>query len=493
MKTIYAKSRPGRKGYSLPTPNICVDCFERSQLPPELMRKDPAELPEVAEVEVMRHFTNLSRQNFGVEVGTYPLGSCTMKYNPKFTEQAARLPGFVGLHPLLPQLRRGGLLTQGALRVLYDCERLLAEITGMSAFTMQPLAGAHGELTGIMLMAAYHRDKGNKKSIVLVPDSAHGTNPASAAIAGYEVVTVPSKDGVMDPAAFKEMLSEEVAGVMMTNPNTLGLFNPYIAEIAEAAHEVDALLYYDGANLNAIMGYAKPADLGFDIVHLNLHKTFGTPHGGGGPGSGPVGVVDKLLDYLPVSRIVERGDGTLFLDYDYPKTIGYVAPFYGNFSVVLKAYAYILALGGEGLKRVSEDAVLNANYLRVGLMENWQVGMDKPCMHEVVFTAQDKAKQFGVSAVDIAKSLIDAGFHPPTIYFPLVVPEALMIEPTETETRENLDSFIQAMNRIAEACAEDPQSLHDAPKTTPVGRLDEVTAARKPVLVEPLGTEERQA
>ena len=280
----------------------------------------------------------------------------------------------------------------------------------------------------------------------------------------------------------------------MTNPNTLGPVQPlHRRDRRGRPTEVDALLYYDGANLNAIMGYAKPADLGFDIVHLNLHKTFGTPHGGGGPGSGPVGVVDKLMDYLPVSRIVERGDGTLFLDYDYPKTIGYVAPFYGNFSVILKAYAYILALGGEGLRRVSEDAVLNANYLRVKLMENWQVGLDKPCMHEVVFTAQDKAKEFGVSAVDIAKSLIDEGFHPPTIYFPLVVPEALMIEPTETETRENLDSFIEAMNRIAAACAKAPQSLHDAPKSTPVGRLDEVSAARKPVLVEPLKTEETQA
>jgi glycine cleavage system P protein (glycine dehydrogenase) subunit 2 len=485
MKTIYQKSRPGRRGDSLPAPRIAGEYFQKSQLPEQFRRSRPAELPEVAEVDVVRHFTNLSRLNFGVDVGTYPLGSCTMKYNPKFTEQVARMPGFAGLHPLLPQLRRGGLLAQGALRVLYECERLLCEITGMAAFTMQPLAGAHGELTGIMLMAAYHQDKGNDKSIVLVPDSAHGTNPASAAIAGYDVLTVPSKGGIMEPAAFKEMLSDKVAGVMMTNPNTVGLFNPYIAEIAEAAHQADALLYYDGANLNAIMGYVKPGDLGFDIIHLNLHKTFGTPHGGGGPGSGPVGVVDKLVEYLPISRVSEQKDGILHLDYDHPKSIGYVAPFYGNFGVILKAYAYILALGGEGLKKVSGDAVLNANYLRVKLAQDWQVAFDKTCMHEVVFSAADKVKEYGVSALDVAKALIDEGYHPPTIYFPLVVPEAMMIEPTETESKENLDAFVRAMARLADACKSDPELLHNAPITTPVGRLDEVSAARKPILIDP--------
>ena len=486
MKTIYAKSRPGRKGYSLPSPKIDPEYFARTELPPELSRAEPPALPEVAEVDAVRHFTNLSRLNFGVDVGTYPLGSCTMKYNPKINELVARLPGFANLHPLLPQLRRGGLLAQGALRVLYECEQLLCEVTGMSAFTMQPLAGAHGELTGIMLIAAYHKDKGNKKSLILVPDSAHGTNPASAAIAGFDVVTVPSKNGVMDPAAFKAALSDQVAGVMMTNPNTVGLFNPYIREIADAAHQADALLYYDGANLNAIMGYAKPADLGFDIVHLNLHKTFATPHGGGGPGSGPVGVVDRLDEYLPISRVMERTDGTLFLDYDHPKSIGYVAPFYGNFGVVLKAYAYMLALGGEGLKRVSEDAVLNANYLRVRLSDKWRVAFDRACMHEVVFSAADKVEQNGVSALDVAKALIDAGFHPPTIYFPMVVQEALMVEPTETESKENLDAFVEAMAEIARLCKENPKALHAAPITTPVGRLDEVSAARKPVVVEPL-------
>ena len=474
MKSIFEKSVPGRKGVELPR----LDVPKAEELPAALRRKEPAALPEVAEVDVVRHYTNLSRMNFGVDVGFYPLGSCTMKYNPKFTEAASRLPGFAGLHPLLPQLRRGGLLAQGALEVLYETDRLLSEITGMSEFTMQPMAGAHGELTGIMLMAAYHRDKGNEKTTILVPDSAHGTNPASAAVAGYKVVTVPSKDGVMDPDAFESVLDDKVAGVMMTNPNTVGLFNPFIKRIADAAHGVDALMYYDGANLNAIMGYAKPGELGFDIVHLNLHKTFATPHGGGGPGSGPVGVVERLRDYLPVSRVVQRDDGTYALSYDYPKTIGYIAPFYGNFGVVLKAYAYIKALGSEGLRKVSENAVLNANYLRVKLGGRWQVGHDKPCMHEVVFTAKDKMEKFGISALDVAKALIDEGFHPPTVYFPLVVPEALMIEPTETESKETLDSFVAAMARIADKAESDPESLHASPCSTPVGRLDEVGAAR---------------
>jgi len=479
MKTIFEISRQGRRGVELPKLDVPEEAARKGAIPAELRRAEPAQLPEVAEVDVTRHYTNLSRLNFGVDVGFYPLGSCTMKYNPKFTEQASRLPGFAHLHPLLPQLRRGGLLAQGALQVLYEMDLLLSEITGMAAFTMQPMAGAHGELTGIMLIAAYHRDKGNTRSTVLVPDSAHGTNPASAAMAGYQVLTVPSKGGVMDPEAFEEMLDENVAGVMMTNPNTLGLFNPYIKRIADAAHEVDALMYYDGANLNAIMGYAKPGDLGFDIVHLNLHKTFATPHGGGGPGAGPVGVVDKLVEYLPISRVLQRDDGTYTLSYDHPKSIGYIAPFYGNFGVVLKAYAYIKALGGEGLKRVSENAVLNANYLRVKLGAEWQVGIDKPCMHEVVFTAKDKVEKYGVSAMDVAKALIDEGFHPPTVYFPMVVPEALMIEPTETESKESLDDFVAAMSRIAQKAKEDPDSLHAAPKRTPVGRLDEVSAARK--------------
>jgi glycine dehydrogenase subunit 2 len=482
MQTIFEKSRPGRRGVTFPRPELTPEAWRTAALPAGLRRAAPAELPEAAEVDVVRHFTNLSRLNFGVDVGTYPLGSCTMKYNPKFSEDLARLPGFAGLHPLLPQLRRGGLLAQGALQVLHDMDLLLSAITGMAAFTLQPLAGAHGELTGIMLMAAYHRERGNAKSVVLVPDSAHGTNPASAAMAGYRVVPVPSRAGVMHPDDLRPLLDESVAGVMMTNPNTLGLFEPHVKTIADMVHGVDGLMYYDGANLNAILGQAKPGDLGFDIVHLNLHKTFGTPHGGGGPGAGPVGVVAKLVDYLPVSRVARRADGTLFLDYDQPKSIGYIAPFYGNFGVILKAYAYILALGGAGLKRVAEHAVLNANYLRVKLAARWPLAVDAPCMHEVVLSAVDMAAQHGVSALDVAKALIDFGFHPPTIYFPLIVKEALMFEPTETESKENLDALVAAMTRIADLAASDPAELHAAPRTTPVGRLNEVEAARKPDL-----------
>ena len=487
MKTIYDKSSPGRRGADLPRPDVPIELDAADLIPDQLRRAKPAGLPEVAEVDVIRHFTNLSRKNFGVDIGFYPLGSCTMKYNPKINEAVAGLPGFTHLHPLLPQVEGGAELTQGALKVIYNLEQLLCEITGMSAYTMQPMAGAHGELTGIMIMAAYHQDKGNDKEFVLIPDSAHGTNPASAAAFGYKVVTIPSKDGIMDPEAFESALKEmgdKVAGVMMTNPNTVGLFNPHVKRIAADAHEVDALMYYDGANLNAIMGYARPADLGFDIVHLNLHKTFSTPHGMGGPGAGPVGVVEGLADYLPTSRVVQDSDGSLALDYDYPKSIGYIAPFYGNFGVYLKAYTYIVALGGEGLKRVSENAVLNANYLRVKLNDTWKIGHDKPCMHEVVFTSTDKAEAYGVHTLDVAKALIDAGFHPPTVYFPQVVPEALMIEPTETESKETLDAFVEAMNQIAKTAAEDPESLHAAPVTTPVGRLDEVAAARNPDLVQ---------
>ncbi len=479
MRSIFEIGAPGRRGVELPKLDVPESAARASELPAELLRQEPAELPEVAEVDVVRHYTNLSRMNFGVDVGFYPLGSCTMKYNPKFTEAGSRLPGFTALHPLLPQMEGGKEMVQGALEVIHETDRLLSEICGMSAFTMQPMAGAHGEMTGIMLMAAYHQEKGNDKSVILIPDSAHGTNPASAAVAGYKVVTVPSKDGVMDPEAFESMLDDSVAGVMMTNPNTVGLFNPHIKRIADAAHKADALMYYDGANLNAIMGYAKPGELGFDIVHLNLHKTFATPHGGGGPGSGPVGVVERLVDYLPISRVVKADDGVYSLDYDYPKSIGYIAPFYGNFGVVLKAYGYIKALGSSGLKKVAENAVLNANYLRVKLGERWQVGHDMPCMHEVVFTASDKVEKYGISAMDVAKALIDEGFHPPTVYFPLVIPEALMIEPTETESRETLDSFVAAMERIADKAESDPESLHASPRSTPVGRLDEVGAARK--------------
>jgi glycine dehydrogenase subunit 2 len=475
MKLVFEKSVPGRRAVHTSARDVPTTI----NLKGNLLRQSPAELPELSELDVIRHFTALSRMNFGVDTNFYPLGSCTMKYNPKVAERIASYPGFAHLHPLLPQLRMGGMLTQGALRVIYETDMLLREITGMAGFTTQPLAGAHGELTGIMIMAAYHRDKGNKKTTVLIPDSAHGTNPASAAIAGYKVVAVPSNDkGVMDVDALKNCLSDEVAGLMLTCPNTLGLFNPHIKEICELIHSVDGLAYYDGANLNAIVGKARPGDFGFDIVHLNLHKTFATPHGGGGPGAGPVGVTEKLLDYLPVSLVVKRNDGTYALEYDRPKSIGYIAPFYGNFAIVLRAYVYIMMLGKEGLKRVAENAVLNANYIRHKLKGHYDLAVDSICKHECVFSPSKKMLERGVHAVDIAKALMDKGFHPPTVYFPTTVKEAMMIEPTETESKETLDAFIQAMIEIAEDAQANPQKLKEAPVTTPVSRPDETAAAK---------------
>jgi len=474
MKLIFEKSVPGRRGVRPAKSDVPTTV----DIKKELLRENDAQLAELSELDVVRHFTELSRRNFGVDTNFYPLGSCTMKYNPKVAERIAAFPGFADLHPLMPQLRMGGLLTQGALKVLYGMDMLLLEITGMAGFTMQPLAGAHGELTGIMIIAAYHRDKGNKKTTILIPDSAHGTNPASAAIAGYKVVTVPSnKDGVMDLDALKSMVNDETAGLMLTCPNTLGIFNPHIKEICDIIHSVDGLAYYDGANLNAIIGKACPADFGFDIVHLNLHKTFATPHGGGGPGAGPVGVTDKLLDYLPVSIVVKRNDGTYALEYDRPKSIGYIAPFYGNFGIILRAYVYILMLGKEGLTRIAENAVLNANYIRVKLQKYYDLPYPGLCKHECVFSACRQAEK-GVHAIDIAKSLIDAGFHPPTVYFPTIVHEALMIEPTETESKETIDGFIDTMITIAKTAESHPEKLKSSPNTTPVSRLDEASAAR---------------
>mgnify|MGYP001049714462 CR=1 FL=1 len=475
MKLIFEKSVPGRTGV-LPGPS---DVPTTIHIREDLLRAHSAELPEFSELDVVRHFTELSRRNFGVDTSFYPLGSCTMKYNPKVAERIAGYPGFAHLHPLLPQLRMGGMLTQGALAILYEMDLLLREITGMAGFTMQPLAGAHGELTGMMIMAAYHRDKGNKKTVVLAPDSAHGTNPASAAIAGYRVVTIPSNDrGVMDVAALKRELNDEVAGVMLTCPNTLGLFNSDIREICELIHSVDGLAYYDGANLNAIVGKARPGDFGFDIVHLNLHKTFATPHGGGGPGAGPVGVKEKLVPYLPISIVVKRDDGTYALEYDRPKSIGYIAPFYGNFGILVRAYVYILMLGGEGLKHVAETAVLNANYIRARLRKHYKPAVDRICKHECVFTTTEKMAANGVHALDIAKNLIDRGFHPPTVYFPTTVKEAMMIEPTETESKETLDAFIDAMIEIAKLAAKEPEELKASPVTTPVSRPNETAAAK---------------
>ncbi|MCL5281163.1 MAG: aminomethyl-transferring glycine dehydrogenase subunit GcvPB [Planctomycetes bacterium] len=475
MKLIFEKSVPGRTGV-LPGPS---DVPTGINIRADRLRPKSAELPELSELDVVRHFTELSRRNFGVDTNFYPLGSCTMKYNPKVNERIASYPGFAHVHPLLPQLRRGGMLTQGALAILYDMDLLLREITGMAGFTMQPLAGAHGELTGMMIMAAYHRDKGNKKSIVLAPDSAHGTNPASAAIAGYRVVSIPSTDsGDMDLDALKSALNDEVAGIMLTCPSTFGLFDPHIKEICALIHSVDGLAYYDGANLNAIVGKARPGDFGFDIVHLNLHKTFSTPHGGGGPGAGPVGVKEKLLPYLPISIVVKRNDGTFALEYDRPKSIGYIAPFYGNFGIIVRAYAYILMLGKEGLRHVAESAVLNANYIRERLRNYYKPAVDRICKHECVFTTTDKMAENEIRALDIAKALIDRGFHPPTVYFPITVHESIMIEPTETESQETLDAFIDAMIEIAGLAENDPEKLKAAPITTPVSRPDEVAAAK---------------
>jgi glycine dehydrogenase subunit 2 len=475
MSLIFEKSIPDRAGVTLPE----SDVPPQSPIPAKYGRAAAAELCELSELDVVRHFTELSRKNFGVDTNFYPLGSCTMKYNPKITEKIAGLDGFSRLHPLLPQLRRGGMLTQGALTVVYELEQLLCEICGMDAFTAHPMAGAHGELTGMMLIAAYHRDKGNRKTEILIPDEAHGTNPASAAIAGFTVRTLPTNPdtGVLEPSTLEEMITEQTAGIMMTNPNTLGLFNPHIGKIAAIAHQYDAQLYYDGANLNAIMGKFRPGDGHFDVVHVNLHKTFATPHGGGGPGAGPVGVRKHLAPYLPVSRITKRADNTYALDYDFPKSIGYIAPFYGNFGVCLKAYAYMLMQGAQGLIDVSETAVLGANYIMHSLRNEFHFPYQKTCMHECVMSAKTQMEN-GVHALDIAKSLIDRGFHPPTIYFPLIVKEAMMVEPTETESKETMDAFIGAMKDIAAQAKSDPAKLHEAPLSTPVGRLDETRAAR---------------
>ncbi|MCX7726720.1 MAG: aminomethyl-transferring glycine dehydrogenase subunit GcvPB, partial [Chitinispirillaceae bacterium] len=463
MGIIYKKSVKGRRGVRLPECDVPV----AYKLPEYLRRKNDAELCELSELDVVRHFTELSGKNYSVDKGFYPLGSCTMKYNPKILEKIASLKGFAELHPLLPQLRHGGMLTQGALAVIYELEQLLSAITGMDAFTVHPMAGAHGELTGMMIMAAYHKKKGNKKTEVLIPDEAHGTNPASAAIAGYSVVTIPtSKNGFAEPEKISEFISEKTAAIMFTNPNTLGLFNPYIQEIAEIAHKYDAQLYYDGANLNAILGKFRPGDACFDVMHVNLHKTFGTPHGGGGPGAGPVGVKKHLEPFLPISRVVKRSDGTYALDYNYPDSIGYISPFYGNFAVCLKAYAYILLLGKEGLIEVSETAVLNANYIFNELKEYYDAPYGNRCMHECVVSAQKFADK-DIHAIDIAKALIDYGFHPPTVYFPLIVKEALMIEPTETESKETLDKFIDAMKKIVSDAISNPEKLKNAPITTP--------------------------
>ncbi|WP_353892516.1 aminomethyl-transferring glycine dehydrogenase subunit GcvPB [Proteinivorax hydrogeniformans] len=475
-KTIFEKSKPGHVAYSLP--KIDVEAKSADEiLPKHLLADSEVNLPELSEGEVVRHFTELSTKSHGVDSGFYPLGSCTMKYNAKINEDIAQIPNFANLHPHMPERA-----SQGALELQYNLQQHLAEITGMDAITLQPVAGAHGELTGIMLIDAYHKNKGNNKKTILVPDSAHGTNPATASMVGYDVVQVSSNErGLVDIDSLKEALNDDVAALMLTNPNTLGLFEEDILEIAELVHEVGGLLYYDGANTNAIMGISRPGDMGFDVVHLNLHKTFGTPHGGGGPGSGPVGVKEELVEFMPTPTVIQK-NGQFKLDYNRPKTIGKVHSFYGNFGVNLKAYSYILALGGEGLKQVSEDAVLNANYLMERLKKHFTLPFDRVCMHEFVLSGKD-LKDYGVKTLDIAKGLLDYGYHPPTVYFPLIVEEALMVEPTETESKETLDNFADTMAELVETSKNNNEQVLTAPHTTVVGRLDEAGAARKPVVV----------
>ena len=481
MELIFEKGTKGRTGSSLPA----LDVPNNNTIPDSMKRENSAEMPEVSELDAVRHFTLLSRKNIGLDSHFYPLGSCTMKYNPKFHENVASLPGFADLHPLLPQLRHGGALTQGALEVIYETEQILSDILGFSQLTMQPLAGSHGELTGCMLMAAYHKSNGDmNRKVMLIPDAAHGTNPASAAVAGFISKEIPSDEkGNVCMASLKEALGPDVAGIMLTCPNTLGLFDPNTEEICKLVKEAGALSYCDGANLNAIIGRVRPGDLGFDVMHINLHKTFATPHGGGGPGSGPVGVASELVPFLPVSRVAKCADGTYTLEYNHEQSIGYIAPFYGNFSIVLRTYAYLVTLGREGIPKISENAVLNANYIRAKLAPYYDQEYDRCCMHECVFSATRQAEH-GVHALDIAKSLIDRGFHPPTMYFPLIVKEALMIEPTETESKEEIDKFIEAMIDIAKESEINPEKIIEAPITTPVKRLDETTAARNPRISE---------
>ncbi|HWI60541.1 MAG TPA: aminomethyl-transferring glycine dehydrogenase subunit GcvPB [Symbiobacteriaceae bacterium] len=473
---IFELSQEGKRAIRFPksdVPEMPID----SLIPADLLRTKAPGLPEVSEIEAVRHFTQLSRRNHGVDVDFYPLGSCTMKYNPKVNEDVARIPGIGFAHPLQP-----AETVQGNLKLLHTMEEWLCEVTGMDRMTFQPAAGAHGELTGILLIKAYHESRGDlARNKVIVPDSAHGTNPATAAMAGFEVISVKSNpDGSVDLGALKAVVGPDTAALMMTNPSTLGLFDPNINEVAAIIHKAGGLVYYDGANMNAIMGYARPGDMGFDVVHLNLHKTFSTPHGGGGPGSGPVGVKDILVPFLPVPVVEKQGEQYEW-DWNRPQSIGKIHGHYGNFGVVARAFAYTLAYGPE-LKEVSEYAVLNANYIMAHLRKYYDLAADRYCMHECVLSAKTLKSEVGVKTLDIAKRLLDEGVHPPTIYFPLIVEEAIMIEPTETEDKATLDRFIDAMVRIYQEAKEDPEKVKSAPHTTVVGRLDEALAARKPNL-----------
>ncbi|HHU73321.1 MAG TPA: aminomethyl-transferring glycine dehydrogenase subunit GcvPB [Clostridiales bacterium] len=473
MKLIFEKSVAGRGCDLLPACDVpLIEVSKRFKRNKELR------LPEVSETQISRHYTELMKRTFGVNDGFYPLGSCTMKYNPKVNEEIAKNPGFTQIHPLQPVES-----IQGCLQVMKLAEEYLCEITGMDAFDFQPAAGAHGEFTGLKLIQAYHQDRNDsKRRKIIVPDSAHGTNPASAAMAGFQVVNISStEDGYVDVEELKKVVGEDTAGFMLTNPNTIGMFDKNILTITKIVHDAGGLNYYDGANLNAIMGITRPGDMGFDVVHLNLHKTFSTPHGGGGPGSGPVGCKASLLDYLPSPRIIEK-EGKLEWEKKSEKSIGRVKAFYGNFLVVVRALSYILTLGQEGLKNASENAVLNANYMQEQLKKTFDIPFSGHCMHEFVISLEKLKKEKGVSALDFSKALLDYGMHPPTMYFPLIVHEALMVEPTETETKETLDEAIEIYQKIYNQALLNPAELHQSPISTVIGRPDEVTAARNPIL-----------
>jgi glycine dehydrogenase subunit 2 len=467
---LWEKGKRGRSGFSLPRRDVAP-----SPLDAALIGEGP-DFPDLSEVDVVRHYTRLSTWNFGVDTGMYPLGSCTMKYNPKTNERQASLPGFAGAHPLLPTN-----LQQGSLKVISELEQYLAEITGMDAVTLQPAAGAQGELTGMLLMHAYHQSKGSFRSKIIVPDTAHGTNPASAALCGYQPVPVKSNDqGILSPHSIVEVMDDDTAGIMVTNPNTLGLFEENIKKIAEIVHSKGGLVYGDGANMNAVMGIVRMGDIGIDVLHLNLHKTFSTPHGGGGPGAGPVCVKSHLEPFLPVPRVIEK-ENRLLLSENFPDSIGKLHAFYGNFGVLIKAYTYIRSMGPENLKKASQFAVLNANYVKEMLCGVLHLAYDRPCMHECVFSDRLQKEQ-KITTLEMAKRLMDYGFHPPTIYFPLVVNGAIMIEPTETESKENIDEFIEAVKSIVNEAKEAPELVREAPKKCKVKRMDETAAARRPCL-----------
>lgn len=474
-EVIYTKSKTGRRGVKFPASGVAEKDLSKF-IAENLLNKAKIKLPELTELDVMRYFTNLSQKNFSIDNVFYPLGSCTMKYNPKINEYTAGLDGFTNIHP-----EQNEEFAQGALELMYNLQEQLKEITGMDAISLQPAAGAHGEFAGMLIVKKYFEKIGEKRTKVIIPDSAHGTNPATAKMCGFDTVEIKSNsDGLVDVEELKRVLGNETAAIMMTNPNTLGLFEENILEFSKLVHEAGALLYYDGANLNAIMGITKPRIMGFDIVHLNLHKTFSTPHGGGGPGAGPIGVTENLADFLPVPVVGFNGE-KYFLNYDLKDTIGKVKAYYGNFGILVRAYTYILMMGGKGLRQVSEDAVLNANYLKEKLKNTYKLPYDKICMHEFVLSG-DLQKEKGVNTMGIAKRLMDSNIHPPTVYFPLIVHEAMMIEPTETESKETLDNFIEVMKEINREIDEDPELVLERPVKTPVSRVDETLAARQPNL-----------